>query len=82
MQLDGAVLSLEAEVAMLERDVKRLNEQNKELSLFKVKVRVLEQEMIDVVKQVQELATSLKAGLRNIGAFIVFIVAFTIGRPR
>ena len=57
------MLSLEAKVAMLEREVKRLKEQNKELSLFKAKVLVLEQEKIAAVKQVQELAPSVKAGL-------------------
>ena len=63
MELDGAVLFLEAKVAMLEREVKRLKEQNKELSVFKAKVLVLEQEKFAGVKQVQELAPSVKAGL-------------------
>lgn len=61
-KLDGAILSMEAKVAMLEREVKRLETENKELSQFKIRNDVLEQERSAAVKQLEALSPSKKVG--------------------
>lgn len=61
-KLDGAILSMEARVAMLEREVKRLENENKELVQFRIKNDVLEQEKTAAVKQLEALSPATKIG--------------------
>ena len=49
-------------MAMLEREVKRLENENKELTQFKVKNDVLEQERAAAVKQLEALSPAVKIG--------------------
>lgn len=59
---DGAILSLESKVAMLEREVKRLKVENTELAQLNLKNALLEQEAAAAKKQLKAVSPPVKVG--------------------